>query len=698
MLKRRPLSLHVDPASRPFTLLWLLVPLVVIVPQLPDPPFFIDHRLVATELAYHVLALLLVGVAAFEYLRQPTPVTLPRHQLALLLTLAAFLIWQFISLAWTPNPGLGLRDASVWFGLIVFLFAGAWVLNERTVFWPQYFLAAVSVVLALTQTIKYSHGYEHPGVFFSYGMTAEILATLLPLQLAVYLGTERPGLALASYLSVYLSALALVQTLRRGPIMGAALAVALIGLLLLFRQVKLHSWRRLFALLAPPCLAALLVLSGAVKMPHSLAAIKDRSLGVGWSNLKQRARDMVLLDLSVQEGPPPSSATRSEPETSSLAIRLRFWVIGWEMAKHHPWCGVGIAGYMAEYMRHRHYYLHNPSYARLRQSDNSMEEWGGGGLAHNEYVQLLAELGGVGFALFLAFWGQIVWSLWRHRRGPRNYVTWGAAAGLLAFSVSSAASSFSFRQVPSTVAAVCLIVLGMSRSAPQKKSAEGNGGPVTVTLPKAAVAVALCLTAALGALFTWWAHAALQSQRWQGGADLQFSPSDPARNEAWLAEYRRALSYDPYNYGAHFGCSLLLYQMKRPQEAIPHLEAAIRLSYGRPFSHVLLAFCLEQTGQLDQAVAALEECLAAFPDSLLARTVYAEFLRKQGDLAGLHREQELLRQKSEALVKAAPLIMRMKPSVAFEEARRQGLPPPYDLIPEQIGRAMLQMRTFHYLP
>jgi hypothetical protein len=698
MLKRGTLSLHADPASRPFTLLWLLVPLVVIVPQLPDPPFFIDHRLVATELVYQVLALSLAGLAAFKYLRRPAPVTLPRHQLVLLLTLAAFLAWQLLSLSWTRNPGLGLRDASIWVGLLVFLFAGKWVLDERSALWLQYLLVGVSLTLAVTQTVKYSHGYEYPSVFFSYGMTAEIVATLLPLQLAVYLSTERLGLALVSYLSVYLSALALAQTLRRGPIIGVALAVALICLLLLFRQLKLHSWRRLFALAAPPCLAAVLVLSGAVKMPHGLAAMKERALGASWANLKQRARDMVMLDLSARGGLPASSATPSAPETSSLAIRLRFWVIGWEMARHHPWCGVGIAGYMAEYMHHRHYYLHNPRYARLRQADNSQEEWGGGGLAHNEYVQLLAELGGLGFALFLAFWGQVVWRSWRHRRGPHNYLTWGGAAGLLAFSVSSAVSSFSFRQAPSTVVAVCLMVIGTAKLGPHKKSAESDGGPATVTLPKVAVAVALCLVAALCAVFTWWAYSALQSQRWQGRADLQFSPTDPARNEVWLADYRRALSYDPYNYGALFGRSLLLYQMKRPQEAIPHLEAAIRLSYGRPFSHVLLALCWEQTGQLDKAVAVLEECLAAFPDSPLARTVYPEFLRKTGDLDGLRREQELLRQRNEHLATAAPLIMRLKPNVALEEARRQGLPPPYDLIPEQIGRAMLQMRTFHYLP
>jgi tetratricopeptide (TPR) repeat protein len=199
-------------------------------------------------------------------------------------------------------------------------------------------------------------------------------------------------------------------------------------------------------------------------------------------------------------------------------------------------------------------------------------------------------------------------------------------------------------------------------------------------------------------VFTWRGYNQLQSQRLQAEPDLQFSPTDPAKNEAWLAQYREALSYDPYNYGAHFGCGLLLYQMKRPQEAVPHLEAANRLGYRRPFTDVLLAFAYEQTGQTEAAVKLLEDSLASFPTSLFARTVYAELLRKRGDLEGSRRELETLRRRNEKLAECLPLIMRMKPAAAAEEAQKRGLPvPPYDIFPQLIERAMLQMRTFHYL-
>jgi tetratricopeptide (TPR) repeat protein len=417
-------------------------------------------------------------------------------------------------------------------------------------------------------------------------------------------------------------------------------------------------------------------------------------LGPTLLNIKQRAQDMLFLDLSTARG---GAATQARPETSSLATRVRYWVIGWEMAKQHPWGGVGLAGYAAQYLTHRRLYLENPSYAHLRRADNSSDEQEGTGIAHNEYVQILAELGFVGLALFLTFWGALIWRLRRRHLTP-TYLTWATAAGLLAFAFSSAVSSFSFRQVPSTAVAVCLMILGTTEWAAGQKDGGQNLPTHEVVIRRPLITAALCLALALCGLLAWRAYGAMRAQYLQGDADLQFNPANPANNEAWLRKYRRALSYAPHNSGAQFGCGLLLYQMKRPAEAAAHLEAARRLGYGRAYTNLLLAFAYEQTGRLEQATALVEENLAAYPDSLLARTVYVEFLRKRGDIPKMRREQETLREHNEALALSVPLIMRMKPNLALEEARRQGWPPPYDFFAEPLQRALLQMRTYHYAP
>jgi tetratricopeptide (TPR) repeat protein len=315
-------------------------------------------------------------------------------------------------------------------------------------------------------------------------------------------------------------------------------------------------------------------------------------------------------------------------------------------------------------------------------------------------VQILAELGFVGLALFLALAAQLAWHVgrrcWEMRRTPDAYLPLGAGLGLVAFAVSSAVSSFSFRQAPTAAVAVCLMALGLRQAGGEVAPVEPGGR--AVRLPKAAVAAALSAALALAGLFAWHGYHKLQSQRLQAEPDLQFSPTDPAKNESWLAQYRAALDHDPDNYGAHFGCGVLLYQMRRPAEAARHFEAANRLGYRRPFTDVMLAFAYEQTDRLDQAVTLLAETLAAFPQSVIARLAYVELLRKQGDLAGSRREQEALRRQSALLADSVPLLMRMKPGAAREEILRRKLPDPFSYFEMTFIRAMLQMRTYHYGP
>jgi hypothetical protein len=59
--------------------------------------------------------------------------------------------------------------------------------------------------------------------------------------------------------------------------------------------------------------------------------------------------------------------------------------------------------------------------------------------AHNEYLQVLAELGFVGLALLVVLLASLAWTIWRGRRHAPSTATWaGAAAGLAALAVHSA--------------------------------------------------------------------------------------------------------------------------------------------------------------------------------------------------------------------------------------------------------------------
>ncbi|HYE74423.1 MAG TPA: O-antigen ligase family protein, partial [Blastocatellia bacterium] len=701
--KNKIFSEKMDKKSGLLTAIFVLLPFIALVPLIFEAPFFRDNHLPTKEVVYFAVTFVVIALSAWRFFRHPLALAMPRTQLLLLSSLAAFFIWQILSLMWAPNVGYGLRDAGIWLGLIVFLILGIKVLNASSAVWLQCSLSVVSLILSITQIIEYSKGNSTPSVFFNYGMTAELLATMLPLQVAAFLAARERVLVILSAISAGASCLALCETLRRAPMAGVLLGLLILAIALVLKVINLHNWRRLA--LAAILLVAFsgLQLSGSLN-PKSILLAESQAAQVPLTELKRRVEDVVKVDNEYTKNNTRVTAQGLIRETqhSSLGERLRFWAIGWEMIKRHPWRGVGVAGWPASYTQYRRFYIQNPSYARLQQAESSGDEYAAGSLAHNEYVEILAELGFIGLLLFLIPAIQLAWQLgqrcWQSRRTTWSYLPIGSIAGLAAFALSSSASNFSFRQVPSTVIAISLMVLGLTKIG-NKDEQENKFDERVVWLPKAAPAAALTLALVISAVMTWYSYHSLQSQRLQVEPDLQFSPTDPLKNQAWLAQYQEALAHDPYNYGAHFGCGLLLYQMKRPQEAAQHLDAARRLGYERPFVNVLLGFAYEQAGQLDAALQTLSETLASFPESFLARTVYIELLRKKGDLEASRRELEVLRQKNETLAKCLPLIMRMKPAAAMEEATRQGLPiPPYDIFPQQIERAMLQMRTFHYLP
>ena len=127
---------------------------------------------------------------------------------------------------------------------------------------------------------------------------------------------------------------------------------------------------------------------------------------------------------------------------SSAQARFLLWGIGLEMLRTHPLLGVGGGNYQANYADARAQFAkRNPQSELVSFNEQLLPIF-----AHNEYVQILAELGGIGFLLFvllaLSFVRNAALSL---RVVKRKLLVIGPAAALLAFAISSGASASSFR-------------------------------------------------------------------------------------------------------------------------------------------------------------------------------------------------------------------------------------------------------------
>jgi len=276
-------------------------------------------------------------------------------------------------------------------------------------------------------------------------------------------------------------------------------------------------------------------------------------------------------------------------------------------------------------------------------------------------------------------------------------------------------SGFSFRTTPGPLLVGCLLTAafaatrqviaepaharGTKRAHDKRSPAHNDNIPEAVPafrLPKWAAIAAITLVLVLCALSTWRASNVLASQQSQSQIDFRFSKESAPFNEGLVERYQRVLDLDPWNAGAHLGYGLLLYQMKRIDESIPHVEFANRHGYSRPLAYLLLAFDYEQAHRLNDASQLLARCLESFPQSIVTRAAYMALLQKDGhdDLAA--EQRRLLESSDEQTGRSWELALQMKDTVATNEAVRLGLIPPGQLSP-MIARALVQARAYHYL-
>ncbi len=650
-------------------LVFPLIPFVALIPNFYLAPDLSMNGLATQEYAFAWLITIVAVVALAQVIRQRERSLISRRDLLLLGALFSFWLWQLGSLFRAPDLFEGFRNTGLWLGFIILFSAGILGLREKHVAYLRPALDVFALVLAISQLYEfYRYREEMYGVFFSHGITSELLALLLPWQVTRYLTVKDRRVAVISLLLIGVMAAALLVNLRRGALGGVTVAMLGIVLALIFKWLKLASGRRIV-------LAVLLGLLIAAPVVYQK-----------WETIVFRFQGATQLQASGELG---------------LSSRLRVWATSFEMIRRHPLVGVGLGGYAAKYGDYRRYFVENPAYAKVAAVAEA-EDYDEihSPHSHNEYLEIIAELGFIGFILFVAFWALVIRRLWQNRKMPQGDVALGALFGLLAFGISSALSAFSFRFTPGVIIVACVLTAGFAVARQMNgKVSDPHDEPEPsrhfLPVSKAAVMVLVVGAISAGSGFIWRTGNVLSSQQSQSRTDFRFGLK-PGENEIYLSRYQQALREDPYNAGAHLGLGLLLYQMKQLDDSIPHVEYALRHGYGRPFARVLQAFNYEQKGELVRAITILEECVANFPKSIFARAVLMDFLRTRGAMDRAREQENILRSQDENLAKSWGLALRLKNDAAKAEATRLGLPPP-DALQPLLVRTLVLARAYHYL-
>ena len=169
-----------------------LVPFLALFPNFYQVPLLTYHGLATQEFVLSTSVAILLALGLVVLFRIQTPMQINREIAMVLALLGLFLAWQALSLAWTPDWTEGVHVGGLWFCFAVLLITGLFGLSSKSAEWLYYSMTVAMLILAGGQFLEYwMYGDVTRGLFFNHGITSELLALVLPLQLVLFLTTPR---------------------------------------------------------------------------------------------------------------------------------------------------------------------------------------------------------------------------------------------------------------------------------------------------------------------------------------------------------------------------------------------------------------------------------------------------------------------------------------------------------------------------
>lgn len=661
-------------AREPLLIVCALWPLVLLAPHIPGLPRPSLQGLPWRQELAFALPLCLALFARRGLKSNNSETHADRLHVWTLLAAVAFTAWVWLSALWSASPFSAVNLASQWsaytifFALSVssasrprtsrlaFVTAGVvvWILGLSCAAetWMGAALTDGSLRADLKPLLRGSGGF------------GEIMAVAAPLFAALALYLRRPARAVTCGATAALAWLATLQSLERAPFVGGAAGLLMLFAVTLFkRNCRPRNPARALALAA--VLAAV------------LASQSLPSLSSGGASSATNTTNTTVARLRT-----------SLKDDDSTRIRFLFWGVGLEMLRAHPLLGVGANNYEAAFPEARARFAErHPDSQLVAMNEHLLVVY-----AHNEYVQLAAELGAIGLALFVLFAAALAYTFLRALKHPTKALpALGAGAGALAFAISSGASASSFRYfgggllfffAASIIARVAASV--DTARAGERDSSLTPTSSFTLSLRARRVLIHSALAASL--VVTCCAALRAAGTVLHGMAQ---SSADPASAERL---YKASLVADGWSAQTHFGYGLWLYARGRAADSLPHLRYAAARGYNSSTCLARLAVAETEAGDLAAAERTLALAVRAYPRSVFLRVRHAlalEASNHSGDAALEISAAELIDSRS-ARGWRQLIFNDIDAAVAAAKGDPAGVAMPGELQPEDAVFAVLQ--------
>lgn len=649
--------------------LWSLVMLTPFASRLPMPPALINWW--RQDFAFALLLCLSLCLFARKFLNYSADIDSPpgapsrwrfnRIDLCALAALACFIIWSAASSMWATNGSVALLYAAKWLGFtLFFLLARQAVRKPKIIFAALCVLGAVTCVFGVTFLIDaWVAPQTTANSLMGFG---EPQAVIVPLFVALALRVRRFKLALVCALVSALAWATMLEMMERAPLLAACAGLGCIAIgSLVFKQHRPRSLSRV-------CLVAtLLLVTTALQLAPSYV-------------IAEREQSYLVAKLA-------------DPTNHSASVRLLLWRAGFEMLAQHPVQGVGANNYEGAFPGAlRDFAVTYSIPESFREVEVFIAQ-----RAHNEYLQMLAELGIVGFTFFLLFCAALIVAAWRALRRTRSPLALGATCSLVTFAISSGATSASFRWFAGGLLffflAALIFRLAADSSAVERATTEKPAGSRAsglwrnLSFAPGRAGVFACLLCA----FAFGIFAAVPALTGMFCAQA-FAATNDAQAETL---FQRALAINSGDHLTHNSYGVWLLERGRYAEAAAHLQTATERGFNNPAGYSKLAAAYAAAGDLSRAASVMRYASEVYPRSLYTRVRYACALMEAGDTERAVAEYRLAEQTNARAARSWWYLINFGREVAGKAAHYdKDIAMPGELLPEPLIHVAISDHDF----
>lgn len=558
----------------------------------PQPAVLVGHPWKVELIASTILAVFFAGFLLHRNERELSIASpLAFYVVA---PVCAFIVWSGLSTFWAGSTLSVAHHTLVWCGYLAFFAAALFIASDKKLLKIAVLsLGAVLSVICLCCIVEFAFEEIINEAFGArYGRFAEIFAAALPLFFSFALRLKGKRLRLAAGATALLW-LALLLANSRGALFSSVCGLAIFILLRIFSIKTATEKRRLVYAAAALISVVLLVQIGSF---------------VDGNDKKSDAISRIVRE------------DKNPGNTIAGNVRFLYAGVGREMFFDNYGRGVGADNFGLEFNRYRAVFSANAeNKSAAGQQEESLPE-----RAHNEYLQILAELGVVGGAIFLCLLAGIARlgfaEFVRSRFEPSNILTHAAIAGICAFLFNSMFSSFSFRLMQNGLVFFFLLAILLRNfvARPNTEKARPIRVSPTIRSRLASAALAACLALTI--------FSALKA----ASQFLVFKAESEANQDTAKSLYERAIRLDGANASAHFSYGMRLLGANDYAAAAAQLRLAKDKGVNDSVAYSYLISAQTLANRRDEILNTTAEAANIFPYSVFLRVRRAVALNKFG--------------------------------------------------------------------